>query len=146
MTIRHFPNVEVIINHFRLKIFREHLGMTQSQLAEESGIKKNTITTYEIGRSEPSTEYIAYLHSKGMNLNWLWTGEGEMISKKAEKNLTTQTTGTDEEASGDEKIRALEAEFLSLLSGLTGEEALKFSQDERLKLLRLLTKDAEIQR
>lgn len=63
-----------------IKELRKALGLTQQEFADKLGISRNTIATYEIGKSEPSGAAFALICSTfGINENWLRTGEGEMF-------------------------------------------------------------------
>ena len=45
----------------RLKELRQHFGYTQQELANIIGTKRNTLCDWELGRTEPSSEYIIKL-------------------------------------------------------------------------------------
>ncbi len=67
--------------HQRIKELRKHLGLTQQEFADRLGIKRNTIATYEIGRSTPIDAVISLICREfGVNETWLRTGEGEMVT------------------------------------------------------------------
>lgn len=63
----------------RLKTVRKALHLTQQDMADRLGLKRNTIATYEIGKAQPSDRTIADI-CREFNINeaWLRTGEGEM--------------------------------------------------------------------
>lgn len=64
----------------RIKLLRKELHLTQQEFADQLGIKRNTIATYEIGRNEPIDAVIRLICSKfNVNEDWLRTGEGEMF-------------------------------------------------------------------
>lgn len=53
-------------------------------MAELLGIPVDTLGTYERGVSEPGINLLAIYRSRfGINLNWLATGEGEMLERAA---------------------------------------------------------------
>lgn len=64
----------------RIKMLRKHLRITQQEFADRIKVKRNTVATYEMGRSEPSSSAISLI-CKTFNVNetWLRTGEGEMF-------------------------------------------------------------------
>lgn len=64
----------------RIKELRTVLGLTQQQLADSLGIKRNTIAKYETGRGDP-IDAVVSLICKTYNVNekWLRTGEGPMF-------------------------------------------------------------------
>ena len=67
----------------RIKEIRNHFGLTQQEFADKIKVKRNTVATYEMGRSTPSDSAIALI-CKEFNVNeaWLRTGEGEMLKKR----------------------------------------------------------------
>lgn len=61
----------------RLKIVRKRLGLTQQEFADKLGIKRGTITNYEIGRNTPIDAVITLICREfSINELWLRTGEG----------------------------------------------------------------------
>ena len=64
----------------RLKEARARLGLSQKEIAEQSGVSARGYQGYEDGRSVPGGDAIAGLIRLGINANWLLTGEGEMFS------------------------------------------------------------------
>lgn len=63
----------------RIKKIRKNAGLTQEKFAERLGIKRNTIATYETGRSEPMDNIIISICREfSVNEDWLRTGEGEI--------------------------------------------------------------------
>lgn len=66
----------------RIKLIRTTLGMTQQEFADKIKVKRNTVATYEMGRSIPSDSAIALI-CKVFNVNedWLRTGYGEMFKE-----------------------------------------------------------------
>lgn len=64
----------------RIKKVRRVVGKTQQELADDLNLKRNTIATYEMGKSEPSDRTIADIcRLYNVNEDWLRTGEGEMF-------------------------------------------------------------------
>jgi transcriptional regulator with XRE-family HTH domain len=66
----------------RLKAWRHALGLTQEQFAQRCGLPKRTVIGYENGEREPGSAALAAIARTGVNLNWLLTGEGEMLPKE----------------------------------------------------------------
>lgn len=66
--------------HERIKIWRSHLGLSQSAFCEKTGIPLRTLKGYEAGTRHPGSEALASLADTGLNINWLLTGNGEMLS------------------------------------------------------------------
>lgn len=64
----------------RIKKIRRSLELTQQEFANQIGSKRNTIATYEMGRTEPSAAVISLVCTKfNVNEEWIRTGEGEMF-------------------------------------------------------------------
>jgi len=64
----------------RIKKLRKELDLTQQEFADKLNIKRNTVATYETGKSNPSDAAVVLI-CKTFNVNetWLRTGEGEMF-------------------------------------------------------------------
>lgn len=62
----------------RIKEIRIKFGLTQQEFADKIKVKRNTVATYEMGRSVPSDSAIALI-CKEFNINeeWLRNGIGE---------------------------------------------------------------------
>ena len=59
----------------RIKTIRINAGLTQQQFADRIKVKRNTVATYEIGRSIPSDSAIALICREfGINEEWLRNG------------------------------------------------------------------------
>lgn len=64
----------------RIKALRKALNLTQAEFAERTGIKQNTVATYEMGRNPPTDTVITLIVREfGVNETWLRTGVGEMF-------------------------------------------------------------------
>lgn len=72
----------------RLKKLRKFLDLTQQEFADKIKVKRNTVATYEMGRSEPSDAAVSLI-CKEFNVNekWLRTGEGEMLKPDTNNEL-----------------------------------------------------------
>ena len=66
----------------RIKTLRKVLDLTQQEFADKLGIKRNTVATYETGKSNPSDAAVLLI-CKTFNINeeWLRTGKGEMFKE-----------------------------------------------------------------
>lgn len=66
----------------RFKKFRETIGKTQVQLAQEFNVYQSTITNIEVGKTFPG---IKYLHQMGeayrLNADWIVNGRGGMFDE-----------------------------------------------------------------
>lgn len=59
----------------RIKELRNALGMTQQQLADALGIKRNTVANYETGRNDPIDAVVSLICTK-FNVNEAWLRHG----------------------------------------------------------------------
>ena len=73
----------------RLKELRKAEKLTQREFADKLGIKRSTISNYDIGRSEPSKSVISLIcRTFSVSETWLRTGEGSMyIEDREEKQF-----------------------------------------------------------
>lgn len=65
----------------RVKAALNLLGMTQKQASVESGIPHPSIRNWANALSYPSAEFLVYLSKKGINVDWVLTGENEPLKK-----------------------------------------------------------------
>jgi len=69
-----------------LKKVRTKLGLNQSQMADNLGIKQGGWSHYEKNRRKPDIEILIQLVLKhNVNINWLLTGKGDMFLLSDEK-------------------------------------------------------------
>lgn len=67
----------------RIKELRKTLGLTQQEMADKVGVKRNTIAQYEIGRNPPTDTVVTLICREfDVNEDWLRTGEGEMFVER----------------------------------------------------------------
>jgi len=68
----------------RIKVARRMLQVTQTDAAEASGMRQGDVSRIESGiaRFVPN-EYFEWLVGRGVNLNWLYTGEGAPMQGEA---------------------------------------------------------------
>lgn len=68
----------------RLKKIRKSLHLTQQEFADKLGIKRNTVATYETGKSNPSDSAVVLIcRVFDVREEWLRTGQGEMFRPKS---------------------------------------------------------------
>ena len=61
-------------------MIRTTLKLTQAELANQIGLKQNTIATYEMGKGEMSeASMLSLCRRYNINKDWLQYGEGEMF-------------------------------------------------------------------
>lgn len=69
----------------RLKTFRILRNLTLAELSELSGLSMAMISESETGKNKPSPNLMYAMNRLyNMNINWLLTGEGEMVTKKSQ--------------------------------------------------------------
>lgn len=67
----------------RIKKIRMDKGLTQEEFAKKLDVKRNTVATYEMGRSEPSSAVISLICNVfSVNKEWLINGIGEQYKNK----------------------------------------------------------------
>lgn len=103
----------------RIKKLRKALGLTQQELADKLSIKRNTVATYETGKSNPSDAAVILIcRTFNVNEPWLRTGEGEMfVQQDREGELTLLVQKLLSGESPDFKKR-----LIAVLAGLKEEQ------------------------
>lgn len=103
----------------RIKEIRDHYNLTQQQFANELGLKRNTIATYETTDKEPSNNVIiAICRIWNISEDWLRYGNGKMLmdmDKEGEIMAFIGKTFADDKPS-------FTKEFIHVLSKLSVEE------------------------
>lgn len=106
----------------RIKVLRKALNYTQQRLADELGLKQNTVATYEMNKTTPSDRTISDICSKfNVNETWLRTGEGEMFNETTKAELLSMEFGrlmrisTSEDPTEGEKLKLKLISFLAQL-------------------------------
>ena len=74
----------------RIIALRKSLNLSQQAFADRLGIKRTTISNYEIGRNDPVDSVVSLICREfGVNETWLRTGAGEMyIQRSREEEMT----------------------------------------------------------
>ena len=94
-----------------IKELRVRLRLTQQEFADKIGVKRNTVATYEMGRSTPSEAAIVLICREfGVRREWLEHGEGEMFVRRSAAIIEQLS----KEYNLDGKARRLVENFLSL--------------------------------
>ena len=76
----------------RFKESRKYLNFSQREIGKRIGVTNKAIHYLETQDKNYRKHFIPYLlllHSEGIDLNWLLTGEGEMLRKDSETNKDT---------------------------------------------------------
>lgn len=103
----------------RIKKVRKALDLTQQEFADQLNIKRNTVATYEVGKSNPSDAAVILI-CKTFNVSetWLRTGEGKMfVELSRDEALAAQITSFLQGGSDTFRQR-----LVSLLLRLTPEQ------------------------
>ena len=102
----------------RIKELRKTLGLTQQEMADKVGVKRNTIAQYEIGRNPPTDTVVTLICREfDVNEEWLRTGAGPMFIEKTRDEELAQFFG--EVLSGEPDFRR---RLLSAMSRLTEDQ------------------------
>lgn len=79
----------------RIKHARQAVGMTQEELASLAGAKsKSGLQDNERGRSMPGGYIIGALARRGVNTNWIFTGEGEVMLRSMSASVPSYQTAS----------------------------------------------------
>lgn len=97
----------------RLKMYREALGLNQSEAAQLFDIPKASYQKYETAFNAPGAEAFEKFLKSGMNIHWLLTGEGNMIASRQGKTVADKVQSL---VGRRGRISDNEAIMLSLLS------------------------------
>lgn len=62
-----------------IKSVRQYFNLSIARFAAEIDVPAMTLTSYERGERTPSAKFFVQLHKKGINLNWLVSGVGNMF-------------------------------------------------------------------
>ncbi len=77
----------------RLRKVRKAFDLTQQELADKIGSKRNTVATYEMGRTNPSTAIITLICREfNINEEWLRYGTGDMFQEESTFSLDEYAT------------------------------------------------------
>ena len=68
----------------RIFALRKSLNLSQQAFADRLGIKRTTISNYEIGRNDPVDSVVSLICREfGVSETWLRTGAGEMYADRS---------------------------------------------------------------
>ena len=78
----------------RIKEMREALDLTQADLADRVGVKRNTVSSWETLRRPPSTTSILFMcRELGVSRVWLEEGIGPMFIQKTKAQALSEWAG-----------------------------------------------------
>ena len=86
---------QLIAIGLRLKRWRQHLNLSQADLAARTNLKAAAIMRYETGINAPGSESLIALAQTGISIDWLLLGHGSMVSSQNTYNvgLSSQDDG-----------------------------------------------------
>ena len=103
----------------RIKEIRLALNKTQQSFGDAIGIKRNTVATYEMNRSQPSDRTIADICREfNVNETWLRTGEGQMFNEVTRDERIAEFVG--EALNG--KSDSIKRRMISVLSRMNDDD------------------------
>lgn len=85
----------------RLVKSRKYLKLNQRSFAERVGVDQGRVSQWENGKSLPSSSALTEMARLGININWLLTGDGNMM-------VETQSYKKEGEIFSEELIRKME--------------------------------------
>ena len=103
----------------RIVTLRKDLGLTQQEFGDRIGVKRGTVTNYELGRNFP-TETVLQMICRvyGVRRQWLDSGEGEMFE---ERSRLDQIRDISEEYLRDESD-SFRFRLISVIAGLSEDQ------------------------
>lgn len=117
--------------HERLKKLRKSLDLTQQELADRIGMKRNTIANYESKRNEPSTAVISLICREfNVNEDWLRNGtggEGNMFQPKSREDEIARTVKNLLNGEND----TFKHRFINMLSRLSSSDWERLESEAR---------------
>lgn len=103
----------------RIKKLRKTLDLTQQEFADRLNIKRNTVATYETGKSNPSDAAVTLICREfKVREAWLRTGEGEMFQEMSRDDEIAVFF----DAVLRDESDAFRKRFISMLSRLDSED------------------------
>lgn len=113
------PTREVNTTNERIKKLRKTLDLTQQEFADRLNIKRNTVATYETGKSNPSDAAVTLICREfKVREAWLRTGEGEMFQEMSRDDEIAVFF----DAVLRDESDAFRKRFISMLSRLDSED------------------------
>lgn len=105
----------------RLKKLRKTLDLTQQDFANRIGVKRNTVATYEMGRSSPSDSAVSLICREfNVNENWLRNGgtDDDMFIKLNEDEELAMYTQMLLDSTTDDVIANMIKKFICIYEKL----------------------------
>ena len=103
----------------RIVTLRKALGLTQQEFGDRIGVKRGTVSNYELGRNIPTETVLQMLcRVYGVRRQWLDSGDGEMFE---ERSRSDKIKDISEEYLRDESD-SFRLRLLSVIAGLSEDQ------------------------
>jgi len=93
----------------RIKQIRKQLNLSQKAFAEKVDVDQGRVSQWEKEKSLPSSSSLIEIARLGVNINWLLTGEGEMMlevpSSSKSKKIFSEEQKKEIERLIDERLK-----------------------------------------
>lgn len=133
------------LNDTQLTDMKDYLrenGLSTSMIATVMGIKKQTLSTYINGHADFGHSMARrFATATGLNVNWLLTGEGEMIATHQVINIdnskavaSNNSTATNKSATPDEMLALIDRQM----------KMMEQQQEQINRLINYITKHGEL--
>lgn len=117
--------------HDRIKQIRKLNNLTQQEFANKLGIKRSTISNYEMGRNNPVDSVISLICREfNVNEEWLRNGIGEMFLPESRKDEIEKVVRSLFNSETD----SFKSRFIAMLAKLSTSDWERLEQ-EAIKLL-----------
>ncbi|MDR3577939.1 MAG: hypothetical protein P4L50_29085 [Anaerolineaceae bacterium] len=94
---------------------RTHLGVSQAELGAIMSVSLGAASMYERGMREPQVSAIAPLYARGIDLNWLLTGDGKMLRNTSDQAPIAQKSEVTVEPIDTETLVSILSSFVHLV-------------------------------
>ena len=107
----------------RIKLLRIDQKMTQEQFADALSIKRNTVASYEIGKTGVSDRVLDLICIKfNVNRRWLLTGEGEMYNATTKRQELIEFMNGLLIDDGTDEMRQFKIDLIATLAQMSPEQ------------------------
>ena len=107
----------------RIKLLREHLGLSQDEFASQIGLSRKMLSRYEKGKNVPSEKTLRLIEQTfSVNPSWLREGKGEMFKPKPKITVSDP----------------LEAAAEQIIEAIAEKRNIKLPPDKKRKLVKKL--------
>lgn len=125
----------------RLTLFRDYLGLTNSELCEKTRIPRPTLSQFLSGRNKRLSDNLAARIHEGypnLNMMWLLFGEGDMLVNPnieiSEGKFDQKSAGSEKQNLSNQQVR--QHEQRSLFDSDSEPNQKKDNEDDHLEVFR----------